>query len=53
MKLLDANRYREALLSLSYDDDCWCECAIDNPMLQGRHTEVCKKIKELFEEENK
>ena len=31
--------------------DCWCQCGIDNPMMDGEHSEVCKMLKEYFEEE--
>lgn len=29
--------------------DCWCEVAIGNPMLQGRHTQACMAAKALME----
>jgi len=27
--------------------DCWCEMAIDNPMIKS-HSDVCKRLQQLF-----
>ncbi len=35
-------------LQLLKRGDCWCEVAIGNPMFQGRHTQKCLMVQELF-----
>ena len=31
-----------ALESLKHNnEDCWCDCAIDNPMMHGKHSAAC------------
>lgn len=29
--------------------DCWCECAIDSPMMRGIHTAACKAARAAVE----
>lgn len=28
---------------------CWCEAGIDNPVVQGKHSETCLKIQKIIE----
>ena len=43
-----AARYRKALIGLKRCNSCWCEVAIDNPMLGGRHLPQCDKAREAL-----
>lgn len=41
-----------SILFLLKNIDCFCDVGIDNPMLKGEHTEICKKIMEYIKELN-
>lgn len=33
--------------------DCWCEVGIGNPMLGGRHTSLCLRVRRFLEKVEK
>ena len=37
------------LLEKKKTGDCWCQCGIDNPMMGGKHSDLCIEIKETLE----
>ena len=40
-KDMEITELRLAIQGLRHGDDCWCQVAIGNPMLQGKHTAAC------------
>lgn len=48
-KLVVLNEDLKKFVNKLKTGDCWCECGIDNPMMQGEHSELCKEMQEYKE----
>ncbi len=44
-KVINENQKLRELLQKNKTGDCWCPCGIDNPMMGGKHSDLCIEIK--------
>jgi hypothetical protein len=44
------NKHLIELLRKNKTGDCWCQCGIGNPMMNGNHSKLCIEIQKELKE---